>query len=96
MPKGKYARRRAARLHRERGPVTSTELASIFRASNEMPDTGEWRAPYLYNKHFGRDELEANQMGLLRDIAKYKGVKVGRLRKAELIDAIIAKQANDG
>ncbi len=51
-------------------------------------------APYLYNKHFGRDELEANQMGLLRDIAKYKGVKVGRLRKADLIDAILAKQAS--
>ncbi len=83
------------------GPVEM--YASMADAEAEMHDAGGQLAeskavepvdnPYLYNKHFGRDELEANQMGLLRDIAKYKGVKVGRLRKVDLIDAILAKQA---
>lgn len=36
-----------------------------------------------------RADLEAQTIGPLRDIAKAAGVKVGRMKKADLIDAIL-------
>ncbi len=126
MPKGKYARRRAARLGQ---PVTEGDACAACgagagdscrrttrpcvhpsiepeervadchicgepidhcsghsadeHAANPHPDdidTGEWRRT-----------LEAQQVGPLRDIAKGLGLKPGRTRKADLIDAIVIK-----
>lgn len=45
------------------------------------------RARFTYNREY----LETQQVGQLRDLAKGLGLTPSRVRKADLIDAILAK-----